>query len=567
MSKNNLYDECALGMMDFAVKYIKKVKRTPTLELLKDVGYTREQIRSRFGSLEGLINSVRDQVESFIFFEDDFLNKNDENLYSSILKHKRFVITSAQTNAPLNHLALNAIKNYSKRMNAQVLIIPIGNDWTQLDPSLKGQVFVTEHLDLNKNLTISPVQLNSKSINPAASLSRIGARSKSVVYGAAKLSKEVVATPGKHPHLVITTGSITKESYLNDKRYYYSKNEWLASNEHEYSAVVVEIVDDTYFHQRELMFDADGSFVDMSPSGAIRYYPNGSVTKENALALSVGDWHSGETSETAYEQFPKLSKLSGAKMTILHDVFSYGQISHHDNGKEITKIKKAEKGLLNFKNEITRLAEDLRMWQKFSNKILIAESNHDKHLDQNIENGNFWADVHNRRYYLELALAMVDGQDPLRVALEKYAKFDFKNVEFVGPTNQVILESKFGTLNLSSHGHEGGNGHKKAGPKALLQSLGAAVTGHTHSPAIVPGGGNGGLWVNGTSTCTDGEEVPDYARGNVASSWLKTSTLIFQRGKGRLLRQQITLLGDGKWHLDQGKVKNVDDKVKKSVSK
>ena len=32
----------------------------------------REQIRSRFGSLEGLINSVRDQVESFIFFEDDF---------------------------------------------------------------------------------------------------------------------------------------------------------------------------------------------------------------------------------------------------------------------------------------------------------------------------------------------------------------------------------------------------------------------------------------------------------------------------------------------------------------
>ena len=39
-------------------------------------------------------------------------------------------------------------------------------------------------------------------------------------------------------------------------------------------------------------------------------------------------------------------------MTILHDVFSYGQISHHDNGKEITKIKKAEKGLLNFKMKL-----------------------------------------------------------------------------------------------------------------------------------------------------------------------------------------------------------------------
>ena len=47
---------------------------------------------------------------------------------------------------------------------------------------------------------------------------------------------------------------------------------------------------------------------------------------------------------------------------------------------------------------------------KFSNKILIAESNHDKHLDQNIEMYNFDGRIIDD-IILELALAMVDGQD------------------------------------------------------------------------------------------------------------------------------------------------------------
>ena len=53
------------------------------------------------------------------------------------------------------------------------------------------------------------------------------------------------------------------------------------------------------------MFDADGSFVDMSPSGAIRYYPKWKCHKGECFGIVCGRLAFGETSETAYEQFPK----------------------------------------------------------------------------------------------------------------------------------------------------------------------------------------------------------------------------------------------------------------------
>ncbi len=557
-------------MINWVVDFAKQEGRKPSLSDLKDAGYTREMVRTRFVGLEGLLNEAsKFGLNKFVLMDSDFNGDNNvESLLDAPSKYKRFIISTAESGSKVNLNFLNSLKNYAKRNSAKLLIIPLGSDWTEIDPALKGETFVSMDVNLNNNVLISSVQLNAKSSNPASSLSRIGNRSQSIVYGATKLSKEVVATPGKHPHLIITTGAVTVGNYkkAGSKTTSFSKNDWLATNEHELSAIVVEVVDNTFFHQRELVADVDGSIVDMSPKGAFRYHKDGKVSKELAVAMSVGDWHSGETSEAAYNSFPQISKLSGAKMTFLHDVLSFGQISHHDHGKEITKAIKAESGSLDFKKEINRLANDLNMWKRFSSKLMIVESNHDKHLDQSIESGAFWEDLFNRRHYLELALAMLDGKDPLKEALSRYAKFNLVGVEFVGPNNPVILNSKFGTLNLSSHGHEGGNGAKKAGAKSLFQSIGSAVTGHTHTPRIYPGT-NGGMWVNGTSTCTDGEEVPPYAKGNVASSWLKTSTLVFQKNGGKFLRQQITLMPDGKWHLDQGKIKDVEDKIFKSEVK
>lgn len=538
-------------------------------ELKERRGITVKSVEYHFGNFGSLIKKAltkhRMDLDK-IFLPEDFSSASWASLMKDISKFNRYVVVSAESGAKVNKNFMLALKNYCKRRNAKLLVMPIGRDLLNLDPTLKGQAIVFHEMELCKNLVLQPIQMSAKSVRPTSGLSRIGARSRSVIYPATKLSKEVVATPGRHAHLILTPGSLTDSQY-NEKEFLsdLTKSDYVAHTEHDLAAIVVE-TNGGFFFTREMQADLDGSIVDICPLGAHRYYPDGSFEKENALALSVGDWHSGETSQDAYDIFPKIARITKAKYVVLHDVHSYSGISHHNEDKAITLARKAEAGDFNIVSEIEGLADDLMMWKKVAkdSKILIAESNHDQHLGQNIENGNLFKDHGNRRTYFELGLAMMNGEDPLKFGLRKYTNLDMSRIEFVGPKNRFILMNKLGQMDISQHGHEAGNG-SKGSPGALEKAIGCGITGHTHVPRILSGmtfggRGNGGLWVNGGSVCVSGEDVAEYARGNTASAWLKTSTLVFGKPNGRFLRTQITIVG-GQWCSESGKPQDHDDKL------
>lgn len=558
-----------LVLEDYA-SFVKEHGRLPTGNELKDeFSITRKTVEHHFGNYERLMRSaLKAYPKAFdgVFLPEDFGKHQFEALKKEIVKYKRFVVTTAVAGQKVYQPALKALLNYCDKKKAKLLILPLGKDLLSLDSALKGHGIVTRELHLNSNIKLAPVRLSEKTMAPMSGLARIGARSESIIYPAPKLTKISVPTSlNRLPHILATPGAITLAAYgEKSDTSMIKKSDYIAEADHELAAIIVEVADDHFYFQREMQVDVDGSVVDISPKGAFRYHASGKVTPESCRAISVGDWHSGHTSQAAYNLFPAIANAVNAEKILLHDIFNMSSHNHHSAHSSIISAQIEERGDDDIVSEIEGLAEDFEMWlKKTKGKIEVVASNHPEHLNKAIAEGHL-----NRpssfRIYLEMALAMLDGEDPLQFGLKKYAGFKSERVKFLSREDSSVLKSKIKlpngktqsiTCQLNFHGDKGANGAR--GPQSLTVALGCSIVGHTHTPAIYASNNGLGQWVNGTSTCINGKDVPEYARGS-ASSWLQTSTLAFLQPGGKILRTQVTLIG-GQWHLESGTPKTLEE--------
>jgi hypothetical protein len=568
-NKNNIIENKVDYVLAQYCEYVKENQMLPTGNDLKDeLGLTKKAVEHHFGNYERLMKAAKaSNPKAFagIFMPEDFTGETFESVRKEIRKYNRFVITTAVCGAKVNKPFLASLKNYCKRRKAKLLVLPTGKDLIRLDPTLKGEAIITNEIFLNSNIKILPVLLNPKTLRPTSGMSRHGQRSCSTIYAAPKITKESIATDtGKYPHLVVTTGAVTNPAYSDAKQIMKKKADYVAENDHDLACLIVEIVDGIHFHQREMQADIDGSIVDLTMNGPIRYFPSGKVKGEVCLNMNVPDWHHGETAEDCYQQWPRLAKLSKSLTVSLHDVLSILGHTHHTAHDKIKSAQIEESGMSDPVVEIQGFADDLKMWMKAcAAKFYIVGSNHPEHLNRGIAEGTL-DENSTRRTYLELALAMLDGNDPLQWGLKKYAQFQNSRINFLSRESRHVLKNKFGEMALHFHGDKGNDGAKNSGQsQGIAISAGCAVINHLHSPKIIAGNtlggeGNGGVWVGGTSTCVDGDERPGYARGGGGSSWLKTATFVYGSKNGRFLRQQITLVA-GQWCLDSGAPKVTKD--------
>jgi hypothetical protein len=550
---------------DYA-SFVLEHKRIPTgNELKDDFDVTRKAVEHHFGNYERLMKAaLKAFPKAFtgVFLPEDFSSLQFENLKKQIRKHKRFVITTAVCGAKVNENFYKSLQNYCKKTKALLLIMPSGADLVTLDPKLKGEAIVTRELFLNSNIKLDPVLLNPKVIRPMSGLNRIGGRSTSTIFAAPKLTKESVATDtGKYPHIIMTTGAITDPSYADLKKVMKKKVDHVAEYDHDLACIIIETADDVFFHEREMQADLDGSVVDFTMRGPMRYLPNGKITKAEVLNFNVPDWHCFETSEFAYSLFPKMAAIMKPKSISLHDVTSVLTHTHHTKGNKLISAQIEESGIEPVA-EIQMFADDLNMWLKSCDaQIYIVGSNHPEHLIKAVAEGTLdtpstW------KTYLELALAMINGHDPLQWGLKHYAQFKSNRVTFLGRDDRHVEKSSTGhEIAFHFHGDKSANGAKNSGESlGIAVAVGTAVINHSHSPRIMAGGtlggrGPGSIWVGGTSTVVDGPEKPHYALG-CPSSWLQTATITYKGA--RFLRQQITLVG-GTFCLDSGTPKRLPD--------
>lgn len=512
-------------------KYIslsKKNKMHPTRSLMKRSGVSRDQIRHHFGSLTEL-RKIAKLVDpsSFegVIDEEIFTPKHLSRIKKEVRDKKTFFITTVVTGCKVNINFLKNIDIFCKKNNAVPLFLlssdpaATANGWP-VDPVLKGRYIVVEDISLNSNIFISTIKLSAKHIDPITSLGRIGQREGSFVYASPKQRLKMVPTSNsKIPHAIMTTGAVTNPDY-HTTRYMSERTAYIATADHVMGGIIVEIVDNKHYHFRQVQAEKTGSFIDLGD-----YYQNGKFTKIKAEAFIMGDYHAGETDPTAESAWLEVLNLVGAKNLVFHDIFNGASISHHDQHKKIVRAKRAIANENSLDKEIKQVVDVLNLYSPYG-KCIITKSNHDEFLNRYLQEGRYLDDAENHLTALELAAAMVKGNDPLRFAVEKSGLNDPNNIVWLNRDQDF----KIARIELGAHGDKGSNG-SRGNLRSMENAYGNSVSGHSHSPEILRG-----AWQVGTSSFLK----LDYNSG--PSSWLHTSCLVYPNGS----RQLINSI-DGKW--------------------
>lgn len=522
-----------IKVIKFYSRIVKKLGFHPTRNVLKENGLTKDKVEYHFGSLTNLRQKAKDSSpEAFknIIDEEMFNPKKFAELLAHIKPFKKFVITTGVTGCEVHKGFLEAIRYYCAVNNACLLILPcseptkIGENKWFMVPELQKENIVFGDVALNSNLFISSIKLQAKMIDPITSLTRIGSRHGSFIYASPKQRlKYVPVSNVKYPHAVMTTGAITKPHYTPE-RYMSERTAYIADHDHVIGAIVVEIVDDNFFHFRQIQAESSGAFVDLGV-----YYKDNSVGDLPPKALVLGDLHHGEEDEKTIDAWMELISEVKPKILVLHDVFDGASINHHETNRTLTKALRSINNQASLEKELTNLAKELNLWASMVEEVIVVKSNHDMFLQTYLEEGKYLYDGQNHLTALKLAVKVLEGKDPLKEGVEMYG-LTAKNIRWLSRDEDY----KIARIQLGAHGDVGANG-SKGSIKGMEAAYGNCVTAHTHTPEILRG-----AWVVGTST----KLKLSYNRG--PSSWVHSSCLVYPNGS----RQLINAF-DGAWKLEE----------------
>lgn len=512
--------------IDIYVDALQQLGRKPSTTELEEYGITRSALRHRFGNYKKLEKAVRETHQELfkeIGLSDLLTAENKRSLLSAVKDTSRFVITTAVMGCRVDRNFFNAINNYCREHNAK-LIIMIAADpahqWAHddelgyVDEILDGQYIVIDEVALNNNLYLSSIKLSAKQIDPVTGMQQLAQQDGSYIFASPKQRLQFVPVPmHKHPPAIMGTGAITMPDYRTDM-YMSRRTAYLAERSHVMGAIIVEIEDDEVFHFRQVQAESNGSFIDWG----VQYYPDGSTEEVILEAVICGDEHAGAQNPVILAARKDLCEELEPIRIVLHDIFDGKSISHHVEGKAITKAQRATAGLSNLKTELKAVGKALMFYKNLCEKVVVVKSNHDEHLVKYLEDSRFIYDSHNYRLALDLAAAVYDKKDPIQVGVELVTQQSFDFTEWLKRDQEYVVAN----VELGHHGDKGPNG-ARGSIKNFANSIRKSVTGHTHSAEIY-----NNAWRVGTST-----GHLDYCSGT--SSWTNTDCLLYSNGSMQLV--------------------------------
>lgn len=521
------------AIVNLYIRLAKKSQMHPTRNDMKRNGVSRDQIRHHFGSLMELKRKAKAYApDAFqgVVDEEIFNPKRHKMLQKELRKNKRFFITTVVTGCKVHQGFLKNIDSYCKDMDATPLFLlssdpaATGNGWV-VDPCLVNRNIVIEDVALNSNFHISTIKLSAKQIDPITSLGRMGQKDGSFVYASPKQRLKYVANSNvKIPHAVMTTGACTIPDY-STTRYMSDRTAKIAQNDHVIGGIIVEIQNDKIYHFRQVQAESNGSFIDLG-----NYYQNGKRSKVNAKAFVLGDMHCGETDPAAENAWIEVVKAVGVDTIVFHDLYNgeYGRQNHHSQNNLLAQAQSANSGKNSIQEEVKLVVDTLNRWSKLAKSLVVTKSNHDEFLDRYLQEGRYMKDPINLQFAHELAGVLINGNDPLKYAVEKLGLDSPKQVRWLSRDEDF----KIARIELGCHGDKGLNG-AKGSLKGIEKAYGMSVSGHSHTPEILRG-----AWQVGTSS----KLKLSYNVG--PSSWLHSSCLVYANGS----RQLINSI-NGAWRL------------------
>lgn len=436
------------------------------------------------------------------------------------LVDEMYIVTTAQRDAVPNWNFVRGLETYAKHNKAEIIILPTNGAATggraaeeeTLHPyfSENFQIISQDH-PLNSNLEIRFFPVKAQQMDPTTSWDRFVGYNTSAIMASPKQRMRVVPNGNTHiPKILMSTGACTQPNYKD--------NSWgtKALLDHQYGAVVVDVIDDVFFHYRQLRANKNGAFYDLG----VRYNGFDKPKRQRVDALVMGDYHCAQIDSTVLEAHKQLIKEVNPKHLVLHDFFDGQSISHHTDGNFVEMAQRAKANKQSLEAELYECGEHLHNLYKLNKnmKMIMVKSNHDEVIDRWLKEGRFLHEPHNIELGLELMSAKIRGKDPLQHGIEiVYGRVP--NVKWLKRDDDFKVRG----YQLANHGDHGPNG-SRGSPRGLESACSKAIVGHRHTPEIFRK-----LFIVGTSTPLR----LNYTQG--PGSWMNTSALLHANGEPQLV--------------------------------
>lgn len=426
----------------------------------------------------------------------------------------RYVITSAQRNAGVNKGFLRNMLNFAKKHKVdKIMFFEMQGkyiDEDRLDPLLMDFEMV-DRLRLNANLMLKSIKALPQQIDPFFGLSGKFSRDYSHIIPSPKIRYRSIASTGKYPRALMTTGAITHPNYKM-----HTRIGQLANEQHQYGFVYVEIVNNTIFNARQIEATDNGDFYYLTE----KYY-NGKVSYEKPEAIILGDWHQGDTCEKVRRESIEMVKKLKPKRLVFHDLFNGHSINHHEEDNLLAELRSVRDRRFGLENEMQEVYNEITYFAKLfkDTEIVVVRSNHDDFLERYLKDKKFVKHPQNFLFACKLIPQIINENNvPLKEALKLVGDIP-NNIRFLNQDETYRVRG----VELGMHGHLGASG-SKGSPRQFSRLNLKTITGHTHSPELLANG-----MVVGTST----RLKLSYTHG--ASSWLNAHGILYANGKYGLL--------------------------------
>ena len=428
---------------------------------------------------------------------------------------KKYVITSYIPNTEVNASFVRALNKFTEHKNATLQILQCKENYRldneqPLELAIReefGNTIITKPYNLSKHLHVSDFRISINTIDPLSGMESFAAKHGCMILPFPRHRFKVVPRmlkESKTPRAIWCSGTISEPTtYKNNKSGTRMKDY------HEIGALYVEVDDKTgKFNIRQLQFDGIG-FYDLD-----LYFTESKITTVRPEFLSMGDDH-------AVFQDPEIMNMTEEfilqyrpKALFRHDTLDSASISHHLEGKHLTKATVP----WTLEEELKITSDSIARFDKLKFlKQYMVPSNHPDHLDRYIDEARYKEDYPNHILGLELAWAKAKGEELYEYSMRKFN--DLKNTVF--PKRKESI--KISGIELNDHGDQGASGSKGNPREKGITYAGNVITGHTHSPEI----GVFNNFVNGTSTFLS----LHYTKDSGSSNWLNTHTLGYKNGK------------------------------------
>lgn len=400
----------------------------------------------------------------------------------------KYVITTAQARAPPHKKFIKGLELYAQENDAELIYLPtIGQsateDWRDMHHFFNDANFEYGKRSLNSNIKIDQFNVRPYQIDPITGLERFAQRETTLIFASPKQRMRAIAHSNlKYPKFLVTTGAATRPNYATSEDVSAERRRIgdIATRDHIYGALVVDIEDNKTFHMRHLRANNRGDFVDLG----WRYSSEG-AEESQIEAMVCGDWHVGFTDPLIEEITKGMIADYQPNRLILHDFFNGASVSHHCEKSPYTQklIQIIDRNLHHLDVELEMCNETLKSLDELmeGKPIYVVHSNHHEFLNRYLEEGRHLRDLTNFRTANELLsfMAKKDYNNPVEAGIKMKGKLP-RNVHFLKPDDDLKVRG----FQLGAHGDKGPSGGRGS-MKSKENDWGRSITGHVHSSEII----------------------------------------------------------------------------------